>query len=616
MTQSTAGTDESDAMSPLPTPKERRRLREAKALSEAQVATALGVTRATVRSWETGRTTPRGRRRASYARLLAAYEAETSPQSAAQPAADSAGAPGVPPAAPAEPSPVAPSAQSAGGAGTPEVTVEDEAAHVSGKPGATHDSAPNAHAGDDDAPNARAADTRAADDHATDPDPDNKPGDDQRGGEHAADRPAAARAQSANPAKPPARPHAVNTRPKPAADGAAPKSSRPGGRTARPSAAPHPAPAPAAPGASVTVPEPAKEAPKSTALTGAGAAATGHLRTLPERPPEAGDESCPATPGEPHGGTTPKRRTAPAPDASVPDASAVDAHTAPAAHTEPSSAASAGLTPAEAFDALYAATAPALAQQTYLLTGRTRLARESVARAFHLAWENWPQVATDRDPAGWVRTAAYEYAMAPWHRFRRTHKHPDQPPVEPERRQLLDALLALPPAYRRTVLLYDGLGLDLPETAAETEASTPAAASRVIQARAAIAERVPAAGHAKTPQALSSVLRDRITDLAQAGPASLTALPAARVVRVGGERRRRFWTRAAIAFTTLIVGATAFTVVTVPHHHVRPVPVGARVGGVPVNSGPQRLTGEDIELRDKLRTNPARGPHRLVLDIR
>lgn len=46
------------------------------------------------------------------------------------------------------------------------------------------------------------------------------------------------------------------------------------------------------------------------------------------------------------------------------------------------------------------------------------------------------------------------------------------------------------------------------------------------------------------------------------------------------------------------------------------MPVGARVGGVPVNSGPQRLTGEDIELRDKLRTNPARGPHRLVLDIR
>ncbi|WP_308445463.1 sigma factor-like helix-turn-helix DNA-binding protein, partial [Streptomyces violascens] len=204
---------------------------------------------------------------------------------------------------------------------------------------------------------------------------------------------------------------------------------------------------------------------------------------------------------------------------------------------------------------------------------------------------------------------------APWHRFRRAHKHPDQPPTEPERRALLDALLDLPPAYRRTVLLYDGLGLDLPETAAETEASTPAAASRLLTARNAIARRVPAAAGATTPEALSSVLRERIADLAAAGPASVTALPSAPVVRKGSERRRRFWTRAAIAFTTLIVGATMFTVATVPQFHVLPVPPGERVSGVPAVSGPQRLTGEDIELRDKLRTAPARGPYRLVPDI-
>ncbi|MDV9193758.1 helix-turn-helix transcriptional regulator, partial [Streptomyces sp. SR27] len=54
----------------LPTPKERRRLREALALSEEQVAEAMGVTKATVRAWETGRSTPRGRKREAYARLL------------------------------------------------------------------------------------------------------------------------------------------------------------------------------------------------------------------------------------------------------------------------------------------------------------------------------------------------------------------------------------------------------------------------------------------------------------------------------------------------------------------------------------------------------------------
>ncbi|HSX96869.1 MAG TPA: RNA polymerase subunit sigma-70, partial [Streptomyces sp.] len=42
------------------------------------------------------------------------------------------------------------------------------------------------------------------------------------------------------------------------------------------------------------------------------------------------------------------------------------------------------LTPDQAFDALYAYCAPALVQQTYLLTGQRSLAREAVERAFQL----------------------------------------------------------------------------------------------------------------------------------------------------------------------------------------------------------------------------------------
>ncbi|MFD7337058.1 helix-turn-helix domain-containing protein [Streptomyces violascens] len=490
MTQSTADTNDTGARPPLPTPKERRRLREAKDLSEAQIAAVVGVTRATVRSWETGRTTPRGRKGDTYARLLAGIEAEMA-----------------------------------------------------------------AVAGQDDLA----------------PDGDGKG---SGSGGHDTARPAtAARARPVKGTKQPAKPHAAKTRPEPAAKKAAKPPATPHARHE------HTAPAPAA-----SVPGPAEEALKSGAPTGAAAHA------LPEQPPEPetaepeGVHEAPAPPADP----------APDPDQTTP---------------------SVPRTPAEAFDALYCSTASDLARQAYLLTGRTRLSRESVERAFHLAWENWPEVATDRDPEGWVRAAAYEYAMAPWHRFRRAHKHPDQPPTEPERRALLDALLDLPPAYRRTVLLYDGLGLDLPETAAETEASTPAAASRLLTARNAIARRVPAAAGATTPEALSSVLRERIADLAAAGPASVTALPSAPVVRTGSERRRRFWTRAAIAFTTLIVGATMFTVATVPQFHVLPVPPGERVAGVPAISGPQRLTGEDVELRDKLRTAPARGPYRLVPDI-
>lgn len=55
----------------LPDPGERRRLREQWGLSTRQVALAFGVTPATVRSWERGRSAPRGGRKEAYRRFLA-----------------------------------------------------------------------------------------------------------------------------------------------------------------------------------------------------------------------------------------------------------------------------------------------------------------------------------------------------------------------------------------------------------------------------------------------------------------------------------------------------------------------------------------------------------------
>ncbi|WP_338699673.1 sigma factor-like helix-turn-helix DNA-binding protein [Streptomyces sp. Q6] len=259
-------------------------------------------------------------------------------------------------------------------------------------------------------------------------------------------------------------------------------------------------------------------------------------------------------------------------------------------------------TPAEAFDALYTRTAPLLVRQAYLLTGRRTLARESVERAFQLAWQRWPEVAVDPNPAGWVRAAAYEYAMSPWHRMRRSHRHPDAPPADPDDRKLLDVLLSLPPAYRRTLLLYDGVGLDLPETAAETEASTPAAANRILHAREAVAEQFP-------ELAVPEQLHRRLTELA--GAEKLDA-PGSTLVRTGGEKRVRFWTRAAIAVTVLIVGTTALTLRVAPTQY-EPVPApGAPISGVPALTGPGHLTEHERELRRQLRAELSGGPERLA----
>ncbi|MFE7552991.1 sigma factor-like helix-turn-helix DNA-binding protein [Streptomyces gardneri] len=449
----------------LPTPKERRRLREALALSEEQVAEAMGVTKATVKAWETGRSAPRGRKRDAYAKLLCSTGGVEAQDAEPLPSEPLATGPLPTESLPMEPVPLHPGPAPAKSAPQP-------------------------------APVPQSAPTSA---------------------------PASAWA---------------NVRPKAAVK-----------RAAKPPKAPSPAPAitsgPARKGASKP-PERLKPAAAETAE------ATGWERAVPE----------PALPP------------------AVP-----------------------GLTPEEAFDALYAYAAPGLVHQTYLLTGRRRLSRESVEYAFHHAWEHWPEVAVDPDPVGWVRAASYEYALSPWHRFRRAHKHPDSPPTEASRRALLGALLELPPPYRRTVLLYDGLGLDLPDTAAETEASTPAAANRLLHARTVLGKRIPELAE---PEALHQRLGQMVAE------APTTTLPAARSVRSGSEKRSRTWTRAVLGVTAVLIGVTGFTAATAPTRYVPVNAPGETVNGVPVRGGPQKLRPEDLELRDKLRSEPNPGPERLL----
>ncbi|MGW2116668.1 helix-turn-helix domain-containing protein [Streptomyces zhihengii] len=496
MTQSTAP---SAPGSPLPPPKERRRLREAGSLTEAQLAAAVGVTKATLRSWETGRTSPRGRKREMYAKVLATYETAPAPAPA-----DTTTAPAPAP--------------------------EKARAHPRKRPPET-DPAPD-HPADTPAPRGGPADT------ATAPAAD-VPGAD---GAHA---PAAARAPKASAAGAPAPEHLPEAHTAHAPDPAAtPDAAEPGAAADR---------TPRAPGA----------------VADGNAAEPGAVADGNAAEPGAVADGNAAEPGA---------------DGSV-------GRPAP-------------LTPEEAFDLLYTRTAAGLVRQTFVLTGRRRLSREAVERAFQLAWQRWPEVATDRDPTGWVRAAAYEYAMSPWHRLRPAHRHPDEPPAEPERRELLTALHTLPPPYLRTLLLYDGLGLDLPETAAETEASTPAAASRVLHAREAVAERLPAL-------AAEGALQDALRALAAGGPAPDPS--PAKDVRTGCERRAEVWTRVVVVATALIVAATAIALLTSPGHYEPPMPPTRQVEGVPApHSGPQRLTAEDRKLRDRLAAEPAAGPERLL----
>ncbi|MFH9616931.1 transcriptional regulator [Streptomyces pratensis] len=428
MTRSTTGPAPAE---PLPSPKERRRLREARALSAEEVAEAVGVTPATVRSWERGRTSPQGRRREAYVRLI-------------------------------------------GGAGH------------------------------------------------------------------------------------------------------------------------HPAPPPVAEAtgnSTMCRPEP-----------GTGPATS--PRTAPRPPAPVQDSPTPATLSPP----------TPAPDGGAPETSAPDGGAPEATVPEGASGHAPqpreGLTAEEAFDVLYDATATGLTHQMYLLTGRRRLSREAVEHAFRTAWQRWPEVTRDRDPAGWVRAVSYEYAMSPWHQLRRAHRRADPLPEDPARGALLDALLGLPPSYRRTLLLHDGVGLGLPETAAEMEASTPAAASRLVNARTAVAGLVPGPADPTGAGGRPTPLDEQLRTLALAE--EVPAPPPAPSVRTGGERVATLWTRAVLCFGVLLVSSTAFTMHTAPTRYEQPLAPAERVGGVPPLGGPEKLTPQDLKLQKSLRSELTRGPERLV----
>ncbi|MGY5137181.1 helix-turn-helix transcriptional regulator, partial [Streptomyces nigrescens] len=93
------------AQDDLPGPAERKRLREAAGLSQAQIATALNARREAVGNWEAGRTEPRPPKRAAYARLLEGLAARFPAPDAAAPAPTEASA--TPTGAPTAPEPKA-----------------------------------------------------------------------------------------------------------------------------------------------------------------------------------------------------------------------------------------------------------------------------------------------------------------------------------------------------------------------------------------------------------------------------------------------------------------------------------------------------------------------------
>ncbi|MFI7277783.1 RNA polymerase sigma factor [Streptomyces sp. NPDC049879] len=219
----------------------------------------------------------------------------------------------------------------------------------------------------------------------------------------------------------------------------------------------------------------------------------------------------------------------------------------PATAAPPDPTPTPGPDPTQAFDALHAAHATTLSRQAYLLTGCGMLADRAVGWAFRRAWERWPEVAGRSDPGGWVRAAAYDYALSPWHTFSPGHRRRTAEVAA----GVLTAMVSLPPAYRRVVLLHDVMGLDIVRTALEAEATIGATERRAAHARELLAARLPALAEA-APEERRDVLKDLMAR-ALAGHDPQT--PTAESVRRAGERATRHRTLAGLGGTAVTAGA-------------------------------------------------------------
>ncbi|MEV0278172.1 helix-turn-helix domain-containing protein [Streptomyces sp. NPDC050610] len=521
----------------LPPAHKGRALRVARSVTREQLATAVGVTTATVRSWETGRTSPRGRKRSAYARILARLEAGLpleEPTGDARNTGDVGGAVDVGGARDTgrDGTPPSPPTPAAGASAATHAVQRLLIEAFTAPPGTGAASALPANGEQPEPPGPSPMGIQTEPGRASDE----------------TDRRAASRSPSHDPS-----PSHAEAGPPPGKTGSASAPAPdPSGTRSGPPRRKEPRRPPSWTRKQPTGPAADEMAP-APALTLTG------TPTGPPRERKRGHVPSWARAQErdPAAGRTRERR---ADDNRAADRSRTRQAKprTPRPTDEPAAAAAARVTPADAFDALYERHAAPLARQTYLLTGRPQLGRRAVERAFQLAWEQWPAVAVDRDPAGWVRAAAYEHALSPWHRLR---PGGDEPPAEPERERdaaLLRAMVSLPGSYRRTLLLHDGVGLGLPETAAETEATTPAAANRLRHARSAVAERLPELRDL-APADQGTALGERFSALAATLPGTVTA---ARLVRADGERLTRRSTRAAFGITAVIAVATAFTLLT------------------------------------------------------
>jgi RNA polymerase sigma-70 factor (ECF subfamily) len=126
----------------------------------------------------------------------------------------------------------------------------------------------------------------------------------------------------------------------------------------------------------------------------------------------------------------------------------------------------------EAYDAFFRTSWARLQGQAYVLTGNLEQAQDLTQEALLRAWTHWDRITGYESAEGWTRRVLHNLCIGSW---RRTQVRPLSVVREPvptvdvptDHVLLAEALRQLPGAQARALLLHDGLGMTVAETAGE-----------------------------------------------------------------------------------------------------------------------------------------------------
>lgn len=131
----------------------------------------------------------------------------------------------------------------------------------------------------------------------------------------------------------------------------------------------------------------------------------------------------------------------------------------------------------EAYDAFFQASWARLQGQAYVLTGSLEQAQDLTQEALLRAWTHWDRIAGYEDPEGWTRRVLHNLCIQSWRRSQTrrfdgprhtaTAAASSTDEVPQDHVILAQAMRHLPGEQARALLLHDGLGMTVVETARE-----------------------------------------------------------------------------------------------------------------------------------------------------